>query len=123
LIDFCRHTSHSYIQILVKSLPDNPDRTHAFKVLNTLSKQCKRFVTVKTVKLDGKEEQVASGGFGSISKATHNGKQVAVKAIVLYSQKDNSQAERVRPGTIISNDDLLNLSKFRCSDERFFYGI
>jgi hypothetical protein len=41
------------------------------------------------------EEYVAAGGCGSISKAAYNGTQVAVKAITLYSQKDNSQAERV----------------------------
>jgi hypothetical protein len=41
------------------------------------------------------EVNVAEGGFGYISKATHEGNLVAVKTIKFYSQKDNSKAEKV----------------------------
>jgi hypothetical protein len=61
-----------------------------------LSKRSKRFAAVPVVELlDGKEDYEASGGFGTISKATHNGQLVAVKAIKLYSAQDNSKAEKV----------------------------
>jgi hypothetical protein len=60
-----------------------------------LSKRSKKIVTVPVVELDGKENYEASGGFGTISKATYNGQLVAVKAIKLYSAQDNSKAEKV----------------------------
>ena len=93
LIDSGRHredATNTSIQILVQSAPSNPDRIHAFKVLNSLSKQCERFVTVRTIRLDGKEVYVAAGGCGSVSKAAFNNRQVAVKTITLYFQKDHS---------------------------------
>ncbi|KIM79496.1 hypothetical protein PILCRDRAFT_823402 [Piloderma croceum F 1598] len=82
-------------RILIQSTPDNPDRAYACKILYSLSEQCSMFVTVRNIKLDKEELPVASGCFGSMSKATHNGNNVAVKTIRLFPAQYPSEAERM----------------------------
>jgi len=93
---FQRHPTNSNVQILVQSVPDNPDRTHAFQILTTLSDKCNSCVTVATVKLDGEEEYSTSTFTASISTATLNGSRVAVKRIRTLPGQDESLADRVR---------------------------
>jgi len=81
-------------EILLRTTPDNLCRNDAFKLLNSLSKRCNKLVAIPVITIE-QEILVKSGGFGSISRATHNGTDVAVKALIFYLEKDNSKAERM----------------------------
>jgi hypothetical protein len=96
-----RNASDFPVQILIQSASDDPNRAQAFNILNSLSDRWNKFVTVRTVTLDGKEEYITSRGGVSISMATHNGNQVAVKRFRFHSGKGLPQAESVRHGIII----------------------
>jgi hypothetical protein len=93
-----RNASDFRVQILIQSVPDDPNRAQAFNILNSLSDRWNKFATVRTVTLDGKEEYITSRSGVSISMATHNGNQVAVKRFRFHSGKE---AESVCHGIII----------------------